>query len=183
MPFAYVRLDPEFRVIDWNAGATHIFGYAQEEVLGMGPPFERILPCDAAPHVHGLLGRLRRSEQSTHSVNDNLTKDGRTITCEWFNAPLFTDDGQFAGVSSIILAGVAVLTLMSLREWAEQPVSAGMQTRLLQEYAVWEALHRQELACPACSVSDTSRKTVMRGRVRCSARLGDVTSWRPLVHS
>jgi transposase len=31
-----------------------------------------------------------------------------------------------------------------LRDWADQPVPAGMRMRLLQEYAVWETLHRQE---------------------------------------
>ena len=36
------------------------------------------------------------------------------------------------------------VTLTRLRDWADQPVPAGMQKRLLQEYAVWEALHRQE---------------------------------------
>lgn len=35
-------------------------------------------------------------------------------------------------------------TLSGLRDWADQPVPAGMQVRLLQEYAVWETLHRQE---------------------------------------
>jgi transposase len=35
-------------------------------------------------------------------------------------------------------------TLTGLRDWADQPVPAGMQLRLLQEYAVWETLHRQE---------------------------------------
>ncbi|MBL8795879.1 MAG: IS110 family transposase [Planctomycetia bacterium] len=35
-------------------------------------------------------------------------------------------------------------TLTGLRDWADQPVPAGLQTRLLQEYAVWETLHRQE---------------------------------------
>ena len=34
-------------------------------------------------------------------------------------------------------------TLAGLRDWAGQPVPPGMQQRLLQEYAVWEALHRQ----------------------------------------
>src|SRR5262245_41262160 len=36
------------------------------------------------------------------------------------------------------------VTLAGLRDWANQPVPAGMQRRLLQEYAVWETLHRQE---------------------------------------
>jgi transposase len=35
-------------------------------------------------------------------------------------------------------------TLDRLRDWADQPVPAGMRVRLLQEYAVWETLHRQE---------------------------------------
>jgi transposase len=34
-------------------------------------------------------------------------------------------------------------TLAELRDWAGQPVPAGLQQRVLQEFAVWEALHRQ----------------------------------------
>jgi transposase len=34
-------------------------------------------------------------------------------------------------------------TLAGLRDWSGQPVPAGLQQRLLQEFAVWEALHRQ----------------------------------------
>src|SRR5215472_759132 len=34
-------------------------------------------------------------------------------------------------------------TLAALRDWAGQPVPAGLQRRLLQEFAVWEAIHRQ----------------------------------------
>jgi transposase len=34
-------------------------------------------------------------------------------------------------------------TLTELRDWAGQPVPANLQQRLLQEFAVWEVLHRQ----------------------------------------
>ena len=34
-------------------------------------------------------------------------------------------------------------TLTQLRDWAGQPVPASLQQRILQEYAVWETLHRQ----------------------------------------
>ena len=34
-------------------------------------------------------------------------------------------------------------TLDALRDWAGQPVPTGLRERLLQEYAAWEALHRQ----------------------------------------
>src|SRR5262245_58462525 len=35
------------------------------------------------------------------------------------------------------------VTLDALRDWAGQPVPAGLRERVLQEFAVWEALHRQ----------------------------------------
>jgi transposase len=35
-------------------------------------------------------------------------------------------------------------TLAELRDWAGQPVPAGLRERILPEYAVWEVLHRQE---------------------------------------
>jgi transposase len=34
-------------------------------------------------------------------------------------------------------------TLAALRDWAGQPVPDGLRQRILQEFAVWEALHRQ----------------------------------------
>jgi transposase len=34
-------------------------------------------------------------------------------------------------------------TLEALRDWAGQPVPAGLRERLLQEFTVWQALHRQ----------------------------------------
>src|SRR5262249_20836939 len=34
-------------------------------------------------------------------------------------------------------------TLADLRDWADEPVPAGLQQRLLQEVAVWESLHAQ----------------------------------------
>jgi transposase len=34
-------------------------------------------------------------------------------------------------------------TLAALRDWAGQPVPAGLRERVLQEFAVWEAWHRQ----------------------------------------
>jgi transposase len=33
--------------------------------------------------------------------------------------------------------------LADLRDWADRPVAKGLQHRLLQEFAVWESLHRQ----------------------------------------
>jgi len=101
MPLAYLLLDRDLRLVDWNAAAERIFGYAREEVLGMTPPFETILPRSAWQAGEHLLGRLRAGDMAAHAINENLTKDGRTITCEWSNTPLLDRDGLFGGVVSL----------------------------------------------------------------------------------
>jgi PAS domain S-box-containing protein len=97
-PLAYLLFDSDMRLVDWNPAAERVFGYTKAEVLGMGPPFEKIIPRSQWRHVDRILARVRSGDMSANSVNENLTKDGRTITCEWFNTPLFADDGQFAGL-------------------------------------------------------------------------------------
>jgi transposase len=48
-------------------------------------------------------------------------------------------------------------TLAELRDWSGQPVPAEMQRRILQEYAVWEALHREVRA--ACCEQERRLRT------------------------
>ena len=98
MPLAYILFDADYRVVDWNPAAEKIFGYLKEEVLGMGPPFEKIVPEAFRFKTEEILRSIQLGDMSAHSVNDNLTKDGRTITCEWMNTPLRAEDGQFSGL-------------------------------------------------------------------------------------
>jgi two-component system cell cycle sensor histidine kinase/response regulator CckA len=98
MPLAYVLKDADFRIIEWNPSAERMFGYSREEMLGTGPPHERFIPQSFWQKGAELLGRIRAGDMDAHSTNENLTKDGRTITCQWFNTPIIGDDGQFGGL-------------------------------------------------------------------------------------
>ena len=98
MPLACVQFDADLRVTDWNPAAERIFGFPKDEVLGMGPPYEKIVPKSFWPEVGPLLARIKAGDMAAHSVNQNLTKDGRTITCEWFNTPLLDEGGRFTGL-------------------------------------------------------------------------------------
>lgn len=78
MPLAYALFDADLRLIDWNPAAEKIFGYSKEEMLGMEPPFKKIAPQPSWAQTEDILRRVRKGDMAAHSINDNLTKDGRT---------------------------------------------------------------------------------------------------------
>jgi two-component system cell cycle sensor histidine kinase/response regulator CckA len=98
MPLAYILFDGDFRIIDWNPTAERIFGYAREEMLGKGPPYEQFVPRSFWEKAEEILNRIRSGDMKAHSVNENLTKDGRTIVCQWLNTPLMDENSQFVGL-------------------------------------------------------------------------------------
>jgi two-component system cell cycle sensor histidine kinase/response regulator CckA len=101
MPLAYLLFDRDLRLADWNSAAERMFGYTREEVLGLTSPFETILPPAAWRAGQEVLGRLRAGDMAANAINENVTKDGRTIICEWSNTPLLDPDGVFIGLISL----------------------------------------------------------------------------------
>lgn len=100
MPLANIVWDTDFRVRSWNPAAQHIFGFTAQEAIGKYP-YELIVPAGEQHRVEELWKKLLTGDGFAHSVNDNITKDGRTITCRWINTPLKTEEGEVAGVLSM----------------------------------------------------------------------------------
>jgi PAS domain S-box-containing protein len=101
LPLGYIAFDPDGRIVDWNSSAERIFGYSKGEALGMVPPYEAILPESAWTDGQRVIARIRAGDMTAHAVNQNRTKDGRTIVCEWYNTPLVDADGRFLGFVSL----------------------------------------------------------------------------------
>lgn len=101
MPIGLIVWDTDFRVKTWNPSATQIFGFAEKEALGKHP-YDFIVPKKAQRQVDKVWKKLLAGDSAAHSVNENLTKDGRTITCFWCNTPLKKDDGTVIGVLSMV---------------------------------------------------------------------------------
>jgi PAS domain S-box-containing protein len=97
MPTAFQIMDANFRTTSWNPAAERIFGFTREEVLGTFA-HKLIVPTDSLAHVEGIFERIASGEEMSISVNENITRDGRRISCEWYNAPLKTADGTFVGI-------------------------------------------------------------------------------------
>ncbi len=101
MPIGCIVWSREFRVMSWNPAAERIFGFTAEEALGRHP-YDFIVPADTKAHVDGIFSRLLSGDATAHSTNENLTKDGRTITCQWTNTPLKEPDGTVMGVLAMV---------------------------------------------------------------------------------
>ncbi len=101
MPIACIVFDSDFKILQWNPAAERIFGYAREEVLD-----QNLLEFLVTPEVRRsgseILHRLMSGDMAAHSVNENITKDGRTIIGEWHNTPLRNAEGDVIAVLSMV---------------------------------------------------------------------------------
>ncbi|MFH1702465.1 MAG: GAF domain-containing protein [Nitrospirota bacterium] len=100
MPIGLIVWDTEFRVRSWNPASEKIFGFTAEEALGKHP-YDLIVPKEAKSHVDTVWSQLLEGDTTAHSINENITKDGRTIFCEWTNTPLKKADSTVTGVLSM----------------------------------------------------------------------------------
>jgi PAS domain S-box-containing protein len=101
MPIGLIVWNREFRVQSWNPAAEKIFGFTAEEAMGKHP-YNLIVPKEAQAQVDDVWRRLLEGDMTAHSVNENLTKGGRTIICQWSNTPLRKADGTTIGVLSMV---------------------------------------------------------------------------------
>jgi PAS domain S-box-containing protein len=98
-PLAVIEWDTEFRVTAWNPAAELIFGYSAEEVMDKNVA-PLIVVERARQQVNEVWTALLERRGGWRSTNENLTKDGRVIMCDWYNTPLIDDDGRVVGVAS-----------------------------------------------------------------------------------
>lgn len=97
---AVIECNDNFEIVAWNPAAEQIFGYTHKEVLGRRT-IDIITPESVQPQVNQLLQTLLTGGGGNHSINENRTKDGRTILCEWYNSALVSGEGHIVGIASI----------------------------------------------------------------------------------
>jgi PAS domain S-box-containing protein len=102
MPLGYVLIDPQGGVLDWNPMAERIFGFPRQEVLGRKLSEVGVLTPEWVRKEAEILELARTGEVTSRWIGENRTRDGRTITCEWFSNVLTAPDGGVLGIFSLV---------------------------------------------------------------------------------
>src|SRR5665647_849125 len=85
-PLAVIEFDLEGRVREWNPAAAAVFGYSREAAIGQYWTF--IVPAAIHGQLEGVWAAIVGQRGGNRSTNENITKDGQKIRCEWFSTPL-----------------------------------------------------------------------------------------------
>ena len=120
---AIVSKTLEGRVTSWNAGATRLFGWQPEEMVG--EPITRIIPPELHDEEGRILAQLRRGEHVDHYETVRVAKDGRRIDVSLSVSPLRDKFGHVVGASKIA-----------------RDISERKQAEMLQRLLVQELNHR-----------------------------------------
>ncbi|SDM74779.1 PAS domain S-box-containing protein [Halogranum gelatinilyticum] len=93
-----IEWDSEARLVRLNDAAEDILGYTEAEL--QGEPWGTLVPDDNQEAVADVMERLVANDGGSHSVNENIRKDGERIVCEWHNRVVTDDDGEVIALFS-----------------------------------------------------------------------------------
>lgn len=100
-PIATIEWDIQGQVVYWNKAAEKVFAYTFAEVKGKSF-WGLLIPESEQGKVRDVWQGLMSQSGGEFSINDNLTKGGKVITCEWHNTVLVNESGV-VGVASLVL--------------------------------------------------------------------------------
>ena len=100
-PLGCISWDRHFVCTEWNQSAVNIFGYRADEAINRHVS-ELIVAPEKLHENNTLFSLLLKQKGGFHNINENHTKEGRTIMCEWHNTPIVEMDGSVVGVTSLV---------------------------------------------------------------------------------
>ena len=96
---AIIGISLEGIILTWNAGATRLYGYTRDEVLGR--PISLLVPEDHCDETKRILRKIDRGERVPPFDTLRRRKDGCRLNVSVTVSPLFDAEGKLVGASSI----------------------------------------------------------------------------------
>lgn len=96
---AIISKDLNGVILTWNAGATRMFGYTEDEVVGQ--PITILFPPGHIDEEAAILSKIRAGERIEHYETQRRRKDGSIIDLSLSISPIFDEEGRVVGASKI----------------------------------------------------------------------------------
>ncbi|MEO5677154.1 MAG: sensor domain-containing diguanylate cyclase [Usitatibacter sp.] len=101
-PLAVVEWSNDLHVKRWSEQAETIFGWTADEVFGKKSGEFGLVHPESLETVRSLTRELADARsRRNRMLARNVTKDGRTIWCQWYNSAFFDEDGKLASILSL----------------------------------------------------------------------------------
>jgi PAS domain S-box-containing protein len=98
-PIAIIEWDSNYQVIEWNAAAERIFGYARDKAIGRHASF--ITPNVNRDAANAVFRGLTAERRDSRNISQNRRADGQIITCQWSHTHITDKQGSSGRLLSI----------------------------------------------------------------------------------
>ena len=91
--------DLEGRIVSWNEGAEHLFGFTSREIIGQ--PVQALVPPEDRDRALASVERVRQGETLRGLEVERLRKDGSRIDVALTISPIFDSARRVIGISAV----------------------------------------------------------------------------------
>lgn len=102
MPIGIIEIDRNFHVIEFNTKAEILFGYRKDEIFGNNL-LDILFPESKKSFLQKYYKEGKKEDTTLIRIYDHITKQGKSISCEWHDAILKDEDGNFDGAFSMVI--------------------------------------------------------------------------------
>ena len=97
---AYIQLNTDLKITFWDSNAQEMFGYSEEESLGL---FLSDIVNEEEKRINhfNFLFNILSNPENKSDTNSNVNKNGDEVLCEWFYSPILDEKKKISGISAI----------------------------------------------------------------------------------
>jgi len=100
-PLGSIAWDINFICTEWNNAAQDIFGYSEQEAIGANI-IELLVVAELRDEFMTHYNSLLAHQGGKQFSISNITKDGRSIYCNWYNTLILNSFGMITGMGAFV---------------------------------------------------------------------------------